>query len=358
MPHGMNRSPLHELNDGLGARFVDFGGWEMPVQYEGVLAEHRAVRSSVGLFDVTHLGRFELTGEGAHSALRQLLCNDIDRIEPGRCQYTLALNTEGGAIDDMIVWWRDERRYWVMPNAANHRRVMSAFAGQPGCDVDDLQQTTVFLAVQGPDAGDLLGRVVGDRPGRFRNMDVSWDGTTLAMAGTGYTGEAGAEICVPPEAAPRLMTALLDGGAVPCGLGARDTLRLEAGLPLWGEDIDESTTPLEAGLGFAVSFDHEFVGKGVLERQRRQGLQRRLAGFVLEGRGIPRHGHELTTESGGVGSVTSGNMSPMLETGVGLAYVTPPADLGEACAVTIRDRQVPGRIAKPPFWAGPTSPTI
>ena len=345
----MNRSPLHDLNDQLGARFVDFGGWEMPVQYQGVLAEHRAVRSSVGVFDVTHLGRFELTGDGAHDALKGRFCNDVDRIEPGRCQYTLALNDQGGVIDDLIVWWWEEGRYWVMPNATNHQRVMAMFSAEPGCEVEDLQPDTVFLAVQGPHAADLLERVVGSFPGRFRSLEGRFGDATVGMAGTGYTGEAGAEICVPAEMAPRLMTALIDDGAIPCGLGARDTLRLEAGLPLWGEDIDESTTPLEAGLDFAVSFDHDFVGKGILEQQRDEGLARRLAGFVLDGRGIPRHGYELATERGGVGRVTSGNISPILETGVGLAYVSPPAEVGEACTVTIRDRKVPGRIVTPPF---------
>lgn len=321
----------------------------MPVQYEGVLAEHRAVRTSVGVFDVSHLGRFELTGAGARDALKRLFCNDIDRIEPGRCQYTLALNAEGGIIDDLIVWWWEDGRYWVMPNAANHGRVMATFADESGCDVDDLQASTVFLAVQGPDAPGLLEKVVGEVPGRFRNLEVEWQGATLGMAGTGYTGEAGAELCAPSEIASDLMNAMIEGGAVPCGLGARDTLRLEAGLPLWGDDIDETTTPLEAGLDFAVSFDHEFAGKETLERQRDQGLDRRLAGFVLDGRGIPRHGYRLTTGSGGAGTVTSGNMSPMAETGVGLAYVSPPAEPGDSCEVEIRGRQVPGHIAKPPF---------
>lgn len=345
----MNRSPLHELNQELGARFVDFGGWEMPVQYEGVLAEHRAVRTTVGVFDVTHLGRFELTGDGAHDALRQLFCNDIDRIEPGRCQYTMMLNPAGGVIDDLIVWWWDEGRYWVMPNAANHERVMTAFAETDGCEVDDLQSKTVFLAVQGPDARGTVEEVLGVAPGRFRNTEATWEASTVGMAGTGYTGESGAEICVAPDAAGSLMAGFVEAGAVPCGLGARDTLRLEAGLPLWGEDIDESTTPLEAGLGFAVSFDHEFVGKDKLVAQRENGLDRKLSGFVLGERGIPRHGHQISTDAGGVGTVTSGNMSPMLEKGVGLAYISPPAEVDEACEVTIRDRQVRGRIANPPF---------
>ncbi|HEX6221862.1 MAG TPA: glycine cleavage system aminomethyltransferase GcvT [Acidimicrobiia bacterium] len=344
----MNRSPLHQLNESLGARFVDFGGWEMPLQYESVLAEHRAVRESVGVFDVTHLGRFELTGNGAHDAISSLLCNDIDKIAPGRCQYTMMLNEDGGIIDDLIVWWWEPERFWVMPNAANQERVMEAFAGRPGCAVADMQKSTVFLAVQGPKAPDLLVEVVGDKPARFRTAREDWDGGEVAMAGTGYTGETGAELCVDPAIGARLFEALVDAGARPCGLGSRDTLRLEAGLALWGADIDETTTPLEAGLTFAVSLDHEFVGREALIAQTEEGVPRALTGFVLEGRGIPRHGHSVTTAGGG-GTVTSGNLSPMLDTGVGMAYISPPPSPGDSISVTIRDREVPGHIATPPF---------
>jgi len=343
------RSPLHDLNEDLGARFVDFGGWEMPVQYESVLAEHRAVRTGAGVFDVTHLGRFSLTGPGAHTALRKLLCNDIDRVEPGRCQYTMILNPAGGVIDDLIVWWRGEDDFWPMPNAANHERVMDVFGAEPECVVDDLQRSTVFLAVQGPEAPAVIERVLGVGPGRFRNITADTPFGPVSMAGTGYTGERGAELCVPSEMGERVMRAFLEAGATPCGLGARDTLRLEAGLPLWGQDLDETTTPLEAGLDFAVSLEHEFVGRDRLVEQRETGLDRRLAGFVLEGRGIPRHGHEVRTGGGGAGVVTSGNISPMLEKGVGMAYVSPPAEVGNSLEVKIRDRWVPGRVAEPPF---------
>jgi aminomethyltransferase len=345
----MRRSPLHDLNGELGARFTDFGGWEMPVQYQSVLAEHRAVRNTAGVFDVTHLGRFELVGPGSHTALRRLLCNDIDRIEPGRCQYTMLLDETGGIVDDLIVWWWSADRFWVMPNAANHEGVMAAFAAEPGCTTLDLQSSTVFLAVQGPEARDLLERVLGTCPGRFRCLETSWDGSNVTMAGTGYTGEAGAEVCVDAEVGMALMRSLVAAGAEPCGLGARDTLRLEAGLPLWGMDIDETTTPLEAGLDFAVSYDGDFVGKEALVEQSRRGLTRLLCGFVLEGKGIPRHGHEVVTSGGSTGVVTSGNLSPVLETGVGLAYLGPPPDPAETVEVTVRDRRVPGHLARPPF---------
>ena len=345
----MNRSPLHDANAALGARFVDFGGWEMPVQYESVLAEHKAVRSHVGVFDVSHLGRFELSGPGAHVTIRNLLCNDIDRIEPGRCQYTMILNDSGGIIDDMIIWWWEEDRFWVLPNAANQERVMQIFAAEPDSVVTDLQMSSVFLAVQGPDANAVIEEVCGEAPRRFRANEIDWQGGTLAMAGTGYTGEAGGEICTDPKTGELLLAGLIEVGAVPCGLGSRDTLRLEAGLSLWGEDIDETTTPFEAGLNFAVSLDHDFVGKGVLEHQAAEGLDRLLTGFILSERGIPRHGHQVRTTGGGTGAVTSGNISPMLETGVGMAYISPPPDLDETIEVEIRSRWVNGRLAEPPF---------
>jgi aminomethyltransferase len=345
----MNRSPLHEANAELGARFVDFGGWEMPVQYDSVLAEHRAVRSDAGFFDVTHLGRFELTGEGAHAAIRRLLCNDIDRVEPGRCQYTMILNEDGGIIDDMIVWWWAPDRFWVLPNAVNQQRVMEAFAAEPGCEVADLQVGTVMIALQGPRAPEVFESVLGSSLKRFRCAVVDWKGSAVSVAGTGYTGEPGGEIVTDPETGRKLVQALVENEVVPCGLGARDTLRLESGFALWGEDIDETTTPLEAGLGFAVSLDHEFVGKVVLAAQKANGVDRSLRGFILKGRGIPRHGYPARASGGGVGEVTSGNMSPMLETGIGMAYVSPPPMEGETIEVEIRNRWVEGRLAKPPF---------
>jgi aminomethyltransferase len=345
----MRRSPLHQLNEELGARFVDFGGWEMPVRYESVLGEHKAVRRGAGIFDVTHLGRFALKGPGAPAAIGGLLCNDIGRVEPGGCQYTMMLDPDGGIVDDLIVWWREEGDYWPMPNAANHQRVMDSFSVRPGCEVVDLQSETVFLAVQGPDAPEMIEQVVGARPGRFRNFEVDSPHGPVSLAGTGYTGESGAELCVPPDTGESLMRAFVEAGAVPCGLGARDTLRLEAGLALWGEDIDETTTPLEAGLDFAVSLDHEFVGKEALTRQAEQGLDRRLAGFVLGGRGIPRRGYEVHSSGGASGTVTSGNISPMLDTGIGLAYLSPPVEAGDAIEVSIRERWVGGQVVDPPF---------
>lgn len=340
--------PLEAVHRRLGARFVEFGGWQMPLQYSSVLAEHRAVRSDAGWFDVSHLGRFELTGSGAQGALLGLLCNRIERIDPGRAQYTMLLNEGGGVVDDLIVWWWEPGRFWVMPNAAGHERVMAEFAGREGCSVRDLRPETVMLAVQGPRAPEVLASVLGTAPRRFGVTSVSWEGEQVEMAGTGYTGEAGGELCLPAGTATALVDTLIDAGVTACGLGARDTLRLEAGLPLWGQDIDESTTPFEAGLDFVVDFEHVFTGKEALEHQRSAGLGRRLAGIVLSERGVPRHGMEVRSGTGS-GVVTSGNHSPVLERGIALAYLSPPASVGEAVEVDIRGRWTPGEVVDLPF---------
>lgn len=346
----MSRSPLHEVNSKLGARFVDFGGWQMPVQYQSVLGEHRAVRERAGFFDVSHLGRFELTGSGAHHAIRKLLCNDIERVDPGRCQYTMILNDNGGIIDDLIVWWWDENHFWVLPNASNHARVMSEFAEQPNCIVGDLQTSTVMVALQGPEAIKVFEKVLGEAPRRFRTAQVGWEGGEVSMAGTGYTGEAGGEICTDPATGVKLVEALVASGVTPCGLGARDTLRLEAGLPLWGEDIDETTTPYEASLNFAVNLEHEFRGRARLITQAQTGVDRLRSGFILEERGVPRRDYRVRTADGSNGTVTSGNMSPLLGKGIGMAYLQPPPTTdGDRVEVEIRGKWVAGRLAKSPF---------
>ncbi|MCI0678002.1 MAG: glycine cleavage system aminomethyltransferase GcvT [Actinobacteria bacterium] len=346
----MTRSPLHDQNRSLGARFVEFGGWEMPLQYGSVLAEHRAVRDGVGVFDVSHLGRFALGGAGAGAALRRLLCNDIERIGPGRCQYTLVLDQTGGILDDLIVWRWSDTDFWVLPNAANHERVMALFAAEPGCRVEDVRHDTVLLAVQGPSAPNLIRDLVGDCPARLHATTNSWSDAELRIAGTGYTGEPGVEVCTDPATGSRLLEALVDAGAVPAGLGARDTLRLESGFPLWGQDIDATTTPIEAGLGFAVSFGHDFVGEDALIRQVEGGTSRRLVGFVLSERGVPRHGHRMRGPVGSEGLVTSGNISPMLGVGIGLGYLSPPPRTDDmSIEIEVRDRWLAARLKKPPF---------
>ena len=346
----MPTTPLRATHEALGARFTEFGGWEMPLQYTGVLAEHMAVRTSAGVFDVTHLGRFEVTGPAATDTVRALLCNDVARIEPGRAQYTMALNDQGGIEDDIIVWRLEADRYWVMPNGTNYHEILGRFvaAGEGSLTVDAVQDDTVLIAVQGPDAPEIVAAVIGDVPGRFRCIESEFGDSPMWMAGTGYTGERGVEIAVPIARGEWLLTALVEAGATPCGLGARDTLRLEMGYPLWGQDIDPTTTPLEAGLGWVVSWEHEFSGKSALESQRTRGISRELIGFTTGGRRVPRHGYALRAgESTGV--VSSGNFSPVLERGIGMGYLTPPAPADVVLELDVRGTWTPVERIDPPF---------
>lgn len=345
----MPQSPIHTIHEAAGARFTDFGGWTMPVQYVGVLAEHAAVRERVGVFDVSHLGRFEVTGRGATTLIASQLCNDINKIEPGRAQYTMALNEHGGVEDDIIVWWLSEDRFWVMPNGTNFDGIIGRFrsSAPEGVTVADVRQPTVLLAVQGPDAPDLIEGVIGAKPGRFRVVQTRFAGVDVIAAGTGYTGEGGGELCVPSEVATELWNALVEAGAQPAGLGARDTLRLEMGFPLWGQDLDPSTSPLEAGLGWVVAWDHEFVGRDALEAQRSM-LTKQLIALSTEGRAIPRHGYEIRVGES-TGTVTSGNFSPTLQHGIALGYVSPPPKDDAEVSVTIRGATVSASRESLPF---------
>jgi len=322
----------------------------MPVQYDGVLAEHAAVRQSVGLFDVSHLGRFDVTGPGATELVRYQLCNDVTTIAAGRAQYTMALNDRGGVVDDIIVWRYADHGYWVMPNGTNFDEILGRFADNTdtATAVAAVRDETVLIAVQGPDSPGVVESVIGTMPGRFRVIDGEFEGGWFRAAGTGYTGERGAEIAVPFESGQNLFEALLQAGATACGLGARDTLRLEMGYPLWGQDLDESTTPLEAGLGWVIGWDHDFVGKAEVSRQQDNGVPRALVAFACEGRTIPRHGHRLRAGSS-TGEVTSGNFSPTLGHGIGMGYLAPPIEPGTPIEVEIRHDWVPAQQVDPPF---------
>ena len=322
----------------------------MPLQYEGTLAEHRAVRTACGVFDVSHLGRFRLRGPDAIPLVARLLCNDIARIAPGRAQYTMMLDEDGGVVDDIIVWWLGDDDLIVLPNAGNSDDVVARFAAEApdGTFVDDIRDATALIAVQGPDSATVLDEAIGGHPRRFRiaSLDDEWP---LVAAGTGYTGEAGAEILVDAPDAPEVVDRLLESGAVPCGLGARDTLRLEKGYPLWGQDLDRDTTPLEAGLEWVVGWDHAFVGRDALERQREQGLPKRLVGFRFDDRRVPRHGYPLRS-AGSTGTVSSGNFSPTLEVGIGMGYLTPdPGSDPAPVEVSIRGDWVAAARVDPPF---------
>ena len=346
----MAESPLHDVHVELGARFTDFGGWTMPVQYEGVIAEHQAVRERAGVFDVSHLGRFLVEGPGATDLIRMQLCNDILKVDPGRAQYSMALNERGGVVDDVIVWRLGDDRYWVMPNGTNFDEILDRFTSDAGSNttVRPLRGETALLAVQGPEASAAVESVLGTMPGRFRIVETSYRAGWSIAAGTGYTGERGAEIAVPSDRGSSLMRDLISAGAVPCGLGARDTLRLEMGFPLWGQDLDERTTPLEAGLGWVVQWDHDFIGGEALAEQREAGVGRAQIAFSTIGRTIARPGYAVRSgESSGV--VTSGNDSPTLGHGIALASMSPPIEGDAAVEVEIRGTWQPAQIEKLPF---------
>lgn len=339
------RSALHDAHAARGARFVDFGGWEMPVQYRSVLAEHEQVRTSCGWFDVSHLGRAWVRGAGAEAVLNKVFSNNTESIESGRTQYTLALNASGGIIDDVILW-RFADDFLVLPNAGNHERVLHLIT-DAGVAPVDIRPTTCTVAVQGPLAPDILERVLGVRPRRSRVATARFEEVEVLVGGSGYTGEPGGEVVIAADNAAALVTSLEAAGAGACGLGARDTLRLEAGLPLWGQDIDESTTPYEAGLTFAVDLDHDFAGREALLRTSPEAAAKRLIGFTLDGRQIPRHGYRL--RSGGTkGWVTSGNFSPTLQHGIGLGYLE--GQLDADLEVEIRGEWRPAQVATLPFY--------
>jgi aminomethyltransferase len=355
-------SPLDDRHRALGARMVPFGGWEMPIQYTGVLEEHRACREHAVVFDVSHLGSVRVAGSGAHAMLQWALTNDLDRIGPGRAQYTHLLDPDDAhVVDDIIVWWVDDAELLVMPNASNTEPLVAALedavAGHADgpCTVEDVTATRAVLAVQGPEARSRLEAIepAWASVPRFAVHPATFDGAPGWVAGTGYTGEDGVELHVPAAQAGPVWDRLVAGGLVPAGLGARDTLRLEAGLPLHGHELGPGITPLQAGLGWVVRFDKgDFRGRGPLVLERDRGVTRRLRGFVTEGRQIARAGYPVLHDGEVVGEVTSGNFSPVLGRGIGLAFVRPDLADGTAVAVDIRGRAAPAVLTKPPFVHG------
>jgi aminomethyltransferase len=360
----LRHSPLDAEHRALGARMVPFGGWEMPIQYAGVLEEHRACREGAVVFDVSHLGSVHVAGPGAHDALQWAFTNDLDRIGPGRAQYTHLLDPhDAHVVDDIIVWWLAPDDFVAMPNASNTAPLLDALdeaVGRTGadgggeCTVEDITATRVILAVQGPDARRRLATVEPEAAAvlRFRVQPVTFLGGTASgfAAGTGYTGEDGVELHVPLDAAVDVWRELLGAGIVPAGLGARDTLRLEAALPLHGHELGVGITPFQAGLGWVVRFDKgEFRGRPPLEAEHEQRIVRRLCGLVLEGRQIPRAGHPVLAGATQVGEVTSGNFSPVLGTGIALAFVPPETAVGDHLVVEIRGRAVPAVVTELPF---------
>jgi aminomethyltransferase len=334
----LRRTPLHERHAALGARLVPFVGWEMPVQYTSVAEEHHAVRTAAGVFDVSHMGQLDLDGAGTHEYLQRRLSNDLDRIGSGRAQYTLLTNEHGGLVDDLIAYRRGDDSYLLIVNASNVDTDHAAIA-----EARDVSQEWALLAVQGPQALDRLELELD--PFTFREETVL--GVDCLAAGTGYTGERGCELGCAPDDAPRLWDAILERGVAPCGLAARDTLRLEACYPLHGNDITSERTPIEAGLGWACALDKEFTGVAVLRRQKEEGPAQKLVAFELEEKGIPRQGMPILEG----GEVTSGTLSPTLGKAIGLGYVDAPlAEPGREITIDLRGRSRRGRIVRKPFY--------
>lgn len=353
-------SPLDGVHRSAGAKMVPFGGWSMPVSYPtGTLEEHRACRHDAVMFDVSHLGTVRVTGPGAFAVLQRSFTNDLDKIGPGRAQYTHLLNPDDASVlDDIIVWWIDPERFDVMPNASNTDRITAVLAesaqssGVGEVDAVDVTSERAIIAVQGPNARAVVETVVPEASsvGRFRVGQVEWRGATLTVAGTGYTGEDGLEIAVSTTMAEQLWNELRDAGALPAGLGARDTLRLEAGLPLHGHELGVGITSLQAGLGWVVAWGkHDFIGRAALKNELDRGVERILRGLSIEGRRPAREGAIVLRAGATVGSVTSGNFSPELGHAIALALVSPDVLVGDDVEIEVRGTRLPARVVDFPF---------
>ena len=362
----LRRSPLHERHVALRAKLADFGGWEMPIDYAasggGVLAEHLAVRSAVGVFDVSHLGKADVRGPGAATFINTAFTNDLSRIQPGKAQYTLCCDPEsGGVIDDLIVYLHGDDEVFLVPNAANTAEVVSRLiaAAPAGITVTDQHEQYAVLAVQGPRSADLLSRLGLPSDHEYMSFTVSaWDGREVVVCRTGYTGEHGYELLPAARDAVALWDALLTAGADlgvrPCGLGARDTLRTEMGYPLHGQDLSPRITPVQARSGWAVGWRKpEFWGRKSLLAERDAGPDRLLYGVDSTDRGIPRAHLPVLAADGGaaIGEVTSGTFSPTLRRGIGLALLSTDAGVseGDEVLVDIRGRRSRMRVVRPPF---------
>jgi aminomethyltransferase len=347
MAQTLQRTPLHDRHVALGARMVPFAGWEMPVQYEGVIQEHRAVRTDAGAFDVSHMGEIEVEGPRALELLQSLLSNDLDRLGPGDAQYTLLTNERGGIIDDLIAYRLDAFRFLLVVNASNREADVRWIKGHEisGSDVRDVSDGYALIAVQGPNAVAKLGLAPAKH---FTFSEERIDGIEAMVNRTGYTGEDGVEILCMSEDAGALWDAILARGVTPCGLGARDTLRLEASLPLHGNDIGPDTCAIEAGLGWTCALGKkDFTGSDVLRRHREDGPARKLISFVMEEKAVPRQ--FMPIAKGGV--VTSGSHSPMLDVGIGMGYVpTSHAEPGTPLTIDVRGKLRRARVVKRPIY--------
>jgi len=357
----LKRTPLYDVYSRYGGKTIDFGGWDLPVQYTGILAEHAAVRTRAGLFDVSHMGEFDVSGPHALALLQNLATNDVSRLADGQALYTPLCNERGGVVDDVLIYRYAVDHYLVVVNAANIDKDFEWFTRHSrGAQIINRSPEIAQLALQGPLAQTILMRVaaseVRDIPYYHFREDVAVAGIPCLVSRTGYTGEDGFELYAAAENATQLFRVLMEAGAdaglLPVGLGARDTLRLEARLPLYGHELTADISPLEAGLGPFVKLDKpDFIGKSALTAQKQQGIPRKLCGFVLEDRGIARAGHPVYIAGREVGVVTSGTMSPTLRKSIGLALIEREyGEIGRTLAVAVRGKSVQGAIVKTPFY--------
>lgn len=349
------RTPLYDQHLDLGAKLVPFAGWEMPVTYEGIREEHSAVRTHAGMFDVSHMGEVEVEGPGALAFLQLVLSNDVAKLEVGGAQYSCLCAEDGGVLDDLFVYRLGGDRFLIVTNAANHETDL-AWLGRWSRDFDvivrDVADRYAMLAVQGPHARAVLARALGiELAPRMRVAPVRVGRRPALVCGTGYTGEDGVELLLDPEVAAPIWAELLDAGIVPCGLGARDTLRLEVCFPLHGHELTPARNPIEAGLGWSCAEATGFLGSATIARTRAEGTPERLAPFLIEGAGIPRDGNPVLSGEEQVGVVTSGTFSPSLERGAGLAYVRADlAEPGTELEIDVRGKRRRARVASKPLY--------
>jgi aminomethyltransferase len=353
----LKRTALYDAHVAAGAKLVPFAGWEMPVQYDGIKAEHLRVRSACGVFDVSHMGEIETEGPQAADLLQRLLSNDVSKIQIGGAQYSCLCREDGGVLDDLFTYRLGEDRYLTVTNASNHERDLEWFEAHAvefeDAEVRDRIDAYAMLAVQGPEARQIVQRVTdGELPPRFRTAELPVAGAPSLVCGTGYTGEDGVELLIPPEDARTVWDALIGGGAGPTGLGARDTLRLEVNYCLYGNDLSEDRTPIEAGLGWCVKEDTRFIGSEACRAVREQGAAEVLEPFVVTGTGIPRQGNAIVSGDEPVGEVTSGTLSPCLEVGIGMGYVrTDLAEPGTEVDIDVRGKRRAAEIRRRPLYS-------
>lgn len=353
----LQRTPLFDRHVGLGAKLADFGGWEMPIEYSGTVGEHTAVRSAVGIFDVSHMGKVRITGPGALDFVNRIVANDLHRIADGHAQYSMVCTEDGGIIDDLIVYRFGLEDIFIVPNASNAAAVVSVFRGAApaGIEVADQHHDLGIIAVQGPRAADVLAALGLPTDHDYMAMvEATWSTSPVLVCRTGYTGERGFEVIAPADSLGALWDALMVevdavGGAA-AGLGARDTLRTEMGYPLHGQDISTATNPVEAGLGWAIGWDKtEFPGRDALQSAKVSGTDRRLRGLRVVGRGIPRPHMAVHRDGTQVGETTSGTFSPTLRQGIALAYLPTEIAVGDSVQVDVRGTLVDAEVVTPPF---------